>query len=312
MYTSWTSQQKTDALTTNSLYKFENTASAFLTQLLKDEEVTGLLPLQYVLAVNVMITNQEVVSTAPTTFAMTSLVEFFYVGKEQIQDLSTLLATVVSNYQGSGLYELLSDIKLIDADAQDFVHTFTNPEGTDATRTVYTMHNDDTEYMIVTPKSTGGQKKGLIVFVVLLTMALFMVSSVLLWISGGCVWIKSSFSWYSQNGVWMQYGEKRDSDGNETVNTGSSGILGAASNDDEENKMPTGFSPTRGIYRDDSDMFSPLSNMSNTTDLTTTVNNNPLGIVSMRKLGAQYGTPEKRHIAQFAQISRLSYSSEKK
>jgi hypothetical protein len=313
MYTSWTSQQKKSAFTTNSLYKFEKTASTFLTQLLKDEEVTGLLPLHDVLAVNVMITNQEVVSTTtPTTFAMTALVEFFYVGKEQVQDLSSLLTTVVSNYKGSGLYELLNDIKLIDADAQDFVYTFTNPEGSSATRTVYTIHNDEADYMIVTPQSTGSKKNGLIVFVVLLILSLIMVSSVLLWVSGGCICIKRSLSWYLQNGVRMPYGIDKGSDGNETVKTDPSGILGAASNDDEENKMPTGFSPMRGLYRDDNDMFSPLSNMSNTSVLTTTVNNNPLGIVSMRKLGAQYGTPEKRHIAQFAQMPRLSYSSEKK
>lgn len=290
---------------TKDLYRVEIISSSFLTQLLGDEEVTGLLPLQAVISATVMVTNQHFVSSAkaPITYTILTAVDFLYAGIEQVQDLATLLNSVSTQNKGSSLFILLRDAQILAQDDQDVLLAFQNPEGeTDVTRTVYVMHSDDPE-----PKSTATEK-GLIAFVTILTLALTMVSVVLLWVTGGCIWVKSAMPWYFVDGVAEHYVRKEGVyEGNETVATCPSGILGAVSNDDEENNMPPGFTPTSGIFRED-EMMSPFSQVTNMTDRN---NNNPLGIISMRKLG-RFATPDKKNTAHFAQSSKLSYSSGKK
>lgn len=290
---------------TKDLYRVETVASSFLTQLLEDEEVTGMLPRQAVITAAVMVTNQHVVSIAkaPITYTILTAVDFLYAGIEQVHDLATLLNSVATQNKGPSLYNLLKDAQILTQDDQGVILAFQNPEGeTDITRTVYVMHSDHSG-----PKSTATEK-GLIAFVTVLTLALTMISVVLLWVTGGCIWVKSAMPWYFVDGVAENYVRKQGTDeGNETVATCPSGILGAASNDDEENKMPHGLTPTSGIFRED-EMMSPFSQVTNMTDRN---NNNPLGIISMRKLG-RFATPDKKKPTYFAQSSMLTYSSGKK
>jgi len=305
---SWTSNKGANAFGANDIYRFENVASSMLTQLLKDEELNGLLSKQSVLSLDVILTDQQVnaYNNSGTNFVTTSIVDFIYAGHEQLNKFDELLTSVVTNQNGSGLLQLLSEVQLVEPNAQNFLLSFEIEQGAIETLTMYFMQQG------VTPSTTAAEK-GLIAFIVILLLALIMVSSVLLWVSGGCIWVKSAIPWYLLDGIPMPYVTKPGANGGETetVMTSSSGILGATSKDEEENKIPAGFTHTRGMYRDNDDVFSPFSNVTNTTEQTNANNINPLGIISMRKLG-RFETPEKRRAGHFLQKSRIAYKHDEK
>ena len=294
---SWKSVAESTVSASN-LYSFENTATAFLSHLLVHEEDSdGLLAGKHVLEATVSVADSKVEPFPGDQFdfLLESVVNLLYVGRSEFNEFSTVLEKVILAHEGKGLFELLNDINIIDQGGTSFLLSFSPTE--EVSRELY----------VIPDHGDAKADHGLVAACIVLAICLLVVSGLLLWMAGGCAAIKSVLPWFRQEGVRKPYGRnnKREQSA-ERVETGS-GILGAAASEDSEN-MPPGFTPTRGLYRDESDIMSPLSQITNITDASSRVV--PLGITSMRKLN-RFATPEKVHADKSAgnfQMTRLSYT----
>ena len=190
----------------------------------------------------------------------------------------------------------LNDLAIIDGGGTSFALTFTDTA--EAPRRIYELPEH-------TRRSRADQS--LVTACIVLVLFLFIVSSLLLWSTGGCAVLKNNLPYFQTEGRRKPYGRKPKSDESTTAHGGEtgSGIIGAAASEDSEN-MPPGFTPTRGVFRSESEVLSPLSQVTNLTDTSSRIV--PLGITSMRKLN-RFLTPEKpRNDAAAFQMTRLAYT----
>lgn len=233
----------------------------------------------------------------------------WYLHHEPLENFAASLEEAL--VRNNGLATVLQDVALVQPDATDFL------VGVSTIR-------QDTEvlYSLPDPAPTFSQSaasKGLIAACILLVMALIFVSSVLVWIAGGCPMILEKGRHYaeviSDN---MCCCILNRSSGKEDIDnaTTASGILGARPSYDEydhdaatsareshgsnnENQMPAGFTPNRGVFReqdcDDSQILTPMS--TNTDFSTTSSRVVPLGIAPANfknnMLTQRHQTPEK-------------------
>lgn len=200
-----------------------------------------------------------------------SYITMWYVGHEPIQDLPLTLDEMLAR-QNYGFATLFQDVTSVQSTSKEFVF---------AVSTV----RDETAilYSVPPPESnSSAANKGLVAAVVLLVMALIFVSCVLVWVAGGCPVLKEQIKrqWYRLS----VYVCRRTPEDKDDAATTASGILGANpsythDDENEENAMPAGFTPNRGVFReqdcDDSQILSP---MSTNTDYSSASRAVPLGI----------------------------------
>jgi hypothetical protein len=301
---SWVGTAETTLLSVKDLHSLSELVAPYLQQLLTEEEAV-----------------QEDLSVMDVTMDVTDHTIAFEQDGNQMLTLQTevkawyLHHLPLENFAGSldealvrnnGLASVLRDVALMQPDATNFLVS------------VSTM-NQDTEVLYSLPDvaSEGVQTaagKGLIAACVLLVLALIFVSSVLVWMAGGCPVLlkKAEHCWTLELYYRNQNREYNDKDDDDAATT-ASGILGARPSYDEtdrgrssygssndENQMPAGFTPNRGVFReqdcDDSQILTPIS--TNTDFSTTTSRIVPLGIapahhLSTNMLTQRHQTPEK-------------------
>jgi hypothetical protein len=173
------------------------------------------------------------------------------------------------------------------------------PQATNVLVQFSTVGTDEL-YAMDTSTVESSADRGLVAACVFLVLALLLVTSVVLYLAGawpiifeacGKVW--SQVLDYCTRHVCAT--TKTRGDAAEDHVTTASGILGAQpSYDDEENRLPPGFTPNRGVFRnqdvDDSDLFT--SPISTNTDYTSGSKAVPLGI-SQADNKIHYRSPEK-------------------
>lgn len=201
-----------------------------------------------------------------------SYVTMWYVGHEPVENFSFILDQAL--IRQNGLPTLLRDVDLMQPGATGFlVSVSTLPQ--------------DTEILYSVPQTTADASSsanaGLVATIVCLILALIFVSSVLVWYSGGFPVFKEYCKrvWYKVSTVLCR---RRFVDDKEDAVTTASGILGANptyshEEDTMENALPVGFTPNRGVFReqdcDDSQILSPVST---NTEYSTASRAVPLGI----------------------------------
>ena len=306
----------TDVTTPSSsdMYAFETSAKAFLSHVLvHEEDKDGDLYGQHVLDTSVSVTRHHI-QQDDAQYASSCLLEcavsVVYIGSEVITDLDHILehATLTHHHDdegGDGIYQLLTDLSIVDQGGTNYVLTFTDDAG-EVPRMIYALP----DYV---RRSRADQS--LIAACVVLVLFLVMVSCLLIWSVGGCIIVKSMLPFFHQEGTRQPYNQKRKEDESTAPGDTGSGILGAVPSKDEEEdghrvlddenseNLPPGFTPNG---RADSEVLSPLSQFTNFTDNSSRIM--PLGITSMRKLN-RFMTPEKaRKEAGAYKMQRLSYT----
>jgi hypothetical protein len=201
-----------------------------------------------------------------------SLVTMWYVGHEPVENLSSLLDQVLIRH--NGLPTLLKDVD------------FMKPGAPTGFYVTVSALQQDTELLYSVPDTAAVARasttSGLVAAVVCLILALIFVSTVLLWYSGGFPVIKEQAKrfWYKIATILG----RRPVDDKDDEATTASGILGAnpsysQEDDTLENALPAGFTPNRGVFReqdcDDSQILSPVSTNTDYSNASRAV---PLGI----------------------------------
>lgn len=278
-----------DTLNLHEVNEFESSMAVLLYSSMKKESQSdvGLLPQQKVLAVDMHVKN---VTKQGTDFYLKAMVDVLYVaeGSSGVSDMASVLIRLARQEQVEDI--LLRDIYEILG-------------GTASSITVNFRSMDPPATMlweIEEPVDSGKKTdKALILACTLLCAALLVVTTVLLYVVGGwrdlrekleeqMDWIKQNRRTYSgdEDDVDEESGiDVADSDDADEVATNPSGILGATSNEDNEQMARTAglgihSTPERGIDGDAGYDTTPFSEMSTYTDTSRA----PLGIASMRKM----------------------------
>lgn len=288
----------TTDLNLHDVNSLESSLAVLLHTRLKTESQqinAGLLPQQQVLAVDLHVKNVTQLSTEGD-FHMNAMVDVLYVADSTavVQDMASVLIRLTRQED-------------IEALLRDDIDTILGQEAQAVTINFRSVHPPSSmlweieEHVDNSGKNTD---KALILACTLLCAALFVVTTVLLYVVGGwrdlrdkleeqMEWIKSRT--YSGSHDEDDSGDEEsgidvaDSESVDDQATNPSGILGAASNEEQQQRMArtAGLgihsTPERGIDGDAGYDTTPFSEMSQYTDSSRA----PLGISSMRKMDQQ-------------------------
>lgn len=293
---SWETDDDASLLATSDIFQFENAAATYFNELLVawlDEQEPKLHdPLTTKVAMS-----DQIAFLTPTGervgFHLTSIVDFAYVGEEEIPTIASTLTNLTTGQSGSPTAAYANLLDLSGAlPLSSFTMMFSDPP-TDPSTMLYSVERDDSFSFNV----------GLIIACTLASIALFTAALVLLWAIGAfdsckpCKNLRARFYMPSPRArsPATPYGVKNlktKSTADETVD----GHVGANRRvgHDEANAVPNqGFevTPQRGIYRVDEEMGplsagSEMSDFTNCTEELELAKPYPLGISSIRKMKA--------------------------
>jgi hypothetical protein len=286
---SWVGTADTPLLSVRDLHQLNELVAPYLQELLSQDE-DGLLGDNIPVDVNMEVADHK--NKGPDELLLESLVTVWYLGHEPMDNFSFVLEQVL--IRQNGLPTLLQDVALIQPDATDFLVSVSTVR--QDTQLLYSIPNNTVQ------AKSSATSQGLAAACILLVMALIFVSTVLVWIAGGFPVLKENFInlWYNISSYWssIRAGSGDNNKRNNTMAdddaTTASGILGAVpSYEQDENDMPPGFTPNRGVFReqdcDDSAILSPMSTNTDYSTASRTVV--PLGI--MPSLHLRHNTPQK-------------------
>ena len=274
----------------------ENAAATYFGELLgkalskNEEQDTD--PLQAPLQTKVAVTDQSVGLTETgerLEFQIPSIVDFTYIGTEEIESITNTLQELVDASRDSAAYSNLNALASGGRQEDSFTITFSNTTMEPSTR-LYTV--EDTS---VTESSNG--QTGLIIACTLASVSLFLASLTLLWAVGRfdgwtvCKDFRARFYMPSAKDPSspIPYGMTAKSTSDETE---AGNPIGAARmhHDDDTELQDQGIemTPSRGIFREDeedeSELLSPVdSEFTEATDISHVSSIAPLGIASLRK-----------------------------
>lgn len=299
MEISWEAQNK-DTLSLQKINEFEDALSVLLHNSMKTESQsnTGLLPDQTVLATEIHVKN---VTRDNQSFQLNAIVDVLYVADDGVSDMASILIRL--SRKDDVHKQLLNDIyDILGADAGSVVMNFRAIQTTNKLWQVEHNHNG------------GKADRSLILACTLLCAALVVVTSVLMYVAGGwkdlkerleeqMVWFKEQRRTYSEDedeeSGGVDVADSNDDDDGDDDGTNPSGILGATSQDNNEN-VAQGLgihrTPERGLD-DDGYQTTPFSEMSKYSDTSRV----PLGIQSMRKM------PQPGRDSKFLSLPPLAY-----
>lgn len=281
-------------MTTSQIYQMENAAATYFGELLgealekNEEQDTD--PLQAPLQTKVAVTDQIVELTETgerLQFQIPSIVDFTYIGMEEIASITNTLQQLVDDSRDSAAYANLNT--LAGGRQQDsFTITFSNTTMESSTLLYTVEDTSDTE-------SSNGQA-GLIIACILASISLFLASLTLLWAVGRfdrwtvCKDFRARFYMHSLKDPHspMPYGMTAKSTAEETE---AGHTIGAeAMHHDQDSELQDEgieMTPSRGIFREDDDeseLLSPVdSEFTDATDISHLSSIAPLGIASLRK-----------------------------
>lgn len=283
---SWLASNETIAMSVRDLYQFSEVVAPYLNALLIAENLDETV---------VFDTTMEVrdhaafdIEGGVKQITIDAYVTMWYIGHDPIENFAFLLNEAL--VRQNGLPTILQEVALLQPDAKDFLASVSSV-------------TQDTHILYSIPVRTVASKShtGLVVACVMLVLALVFVSSVLVWMAGGCpVLVKKLETVWSKAEPYVCYCCYSNDEEKDDSATTASGILGAVpsydtadsrGNTKENRGMPAGFTPNRGVFReqdcDDSQILSP---MSTNTDFSSS-RIVPLGIASQSSL--TYRSPEK-------------------
>ena len=280
-------------LSTFELFHFETFTSDFLSQKIK---LSPYFKDVDVYATNVAIKDQTI-DTDKVLYFVNAEVTITYCGTV-IDDLSSLLAQEISNDDADELLNTMIPSGLFDTTSVTMTMSFEGNEVPNLVESDDENNNDN-------KRSDGGKISGLFLVLIAISGCLALASAVLLFYSGccsGCCKSRKSSGSYgiSKQDMNIPQAPTEDSEEAESVIT-ASGNLGAKAdptrnnnncNDDDTDAgdlpVPT---PQRGIYRDYPMTQTPMSYISEATNVTSNVSTvttirsrEPLGIKSMNTL----------------------------
>ena len=275
------------------MHKFTDLVAPYLQELLSQED-EGSVDERVTFDVSMEIGDHR---KTGTELLIESYVTMWYVGHEPVENFSLLLDQVLVRHDG--LPTLLKDVDYIQPSATGFLVSVSTLQ--QDTAVLYSFPNT----AIVAAAATNA---GLVGAVVCLILALIFVSSVLIWYSGGFPIFKEHAKrvWYKVSAVAC----RRQTDDKDDAATTASGILGAnpsysQEDDTLENALPAGFTPSRGVFReqdcDDSQILSPVSTNTEYSNVSGAV---PLGIqpsalhlrATPKKINTTAANPYKLHM----------------
>jgi hypothetical protein len=291
---SWLADDDSQMMTTSQIYQMENAAATYFGELLgealkkKEEQDTD--PLQAPLQTKVAVKDQIVGLTATgerLTFEIPSIVDFTYIGTEEIASITNTLQESVDASRDSAAFSNLNT--LAGGQPQDsFKITFSNTT-MKASTLLFTV--EDTS---VTESNNG--LVGLIIACTIASISLFVASLILLWAVGRfdgwtlCKDLRARFYMPSPKDPPspIPYGmtAKTTDDDTEAGNTIGATAMHLDKNHELQDQGIE-MTPSRGIFRvdeDESEILSPVdSEFTEASDFSHVSSIAPLGIASFRK-----------------------------